>query len=501
MFEELKKKRRIPGLNFKAITAWLMFGAIIMVFAVFTDVGHQAVGTGGVAARVNSVVIPQTNVAEIAESIRRNPMFGGQVSDEMARSEALRRLISSELVSQAASKVGLIVPDEQVRDMIVSEPFFQEEGRFKRDRYMQFLRQTNKTAAEFEEQQKKELLGERATRLMGLALRPSMIELNRQESLQSLKANLEFVALSPDVLFPESGFSATEVGEFQKAQEAQVKTYFDSHKDDEFSFPEQVRAQHILIRIEPNNEESKAKALARVQEIQKRLARESFEKVAKETSEDPGSKEKGGDLGLFSKGMMVPEFESVAFELPVGQLSEPVLTGFGYHLIKVLEKKPARELSFEEAKDGIARKLLAKDRTEKALSDLRLWIEKKDFAQLNQWLNSRSVRWQETGPFAITSENIPKIGVNSEIADAAFRLNAEAPYHSQLVRQGDKTYILRHKPQAAEKVSSSSDPMAQPAIRKEIIANQRSNEVFNRWVQSLQSKARISVDPALQAQQ
>lgn len=111
---------------------------------------------------------------------------------------------------------------------------------------------------------------------------------------------------------------------------------------------EQVHARHILIRFpevseEKTQEQAEAEALARIQEIRRRIeAGESFADVAKEVSEDPGSKENGGDLGWFGRGRMVAEFEEAAFALTPGQISEPVKTAFGYHLIEVLEKDPAR---------------------------------------------------------------------------------------------------------------------------------------------------------------
>ncbi|NOX62853.1 MAG: hypothetical protein GXP42_13045 [Chloroflexi bacterium] len=117
---------------------------------------------------------------------------------------------------------------------------------------------------------------------------------------------------------------------------------------------EQVRARHILVRIPPESEdmtaeEAEAEALAKIEEARARIeGGEPFEDVAKEMSDDPGSAEQGGDLGWFGRGRMVAEFEDVAFSLEPGQLSEPVKTPFGYHIIEVLEKDPAREVDEAE---------------------------------------------------------------------------------------------------------------------------------------------------------
>jgi len=118
---------------------------------------------------------------------------------------------------------------------------------------------------------------------------------------------------------------------------------------------EQVRARHILITVDKNaTMEAKSAALKKIKQIAAELkGGADFEDLAKKYSDDPGSKNRGGDLGFFAKGDMVPEFEKVAFSLDVGQVSEPVLTDFGYHIIKVEEKKAARKVSYNDIKDDL----------------------------------------------------------------------------------------------------------------------------------------------------
>jgi len=111
---------------------------------------------------------------------------------------------------------------------------------------------------------------------------------------------------------------------------------------------EQVRARHILFKPDPEAEDKEAalkKAKERAEEAFQRLqAGEDFAELAKELSDDPGSKEKGGDLGWFGRGRMQPEFEATAFSLPVGEISKPFTTTYGYHILQVLERDPQREL-------------------------------------------------------------------------------------------------------------------------------------------------------------
>jgi peptidyl-prolyl cis-trans isomerase C len=119
--------------------------------------------------------------------------------------------------------------------------------------------------------------------------------------------------------------------------------------------PEVVRASHILLLTPPEGGEEIAKQkLKEIQEIRAKIvAGEPFEIMAKNHSEDPGSKDKGGDLNYFRRGEMVKEFEDVAFSLPAGEVSGPVKTQYGYHLIKVTDHKAAANVSFEEVKPRI----------------------------------------------------------------------------------------------------------------------------------------------------
>lgn len=132
-----------------------------------------------------------------------------------------------------------------------------------------------------------------------------------------------------------------------EVSDEEIKEYFEANKA-QFVKPESVRAQHILVK----DEETASDLLAKIKEGK------SFEEVAKDNSECP-SKAQGGDLGEFSRGQMVPEFEEVAFKLAVGELSDLVKTQFGYHIIKVTAKNEAGEKSFEEVAPQIKNQLLA----------------------------------------------------------------------------------------------------------------------------------------------
>ncbi|HEY3884785.1 MAG TPA: peptidylprolyl isomerase, partial [Vicinamibacterales bacterium] len=145
----------------------------------------------------------------------------------------------------------------------------------------------------------------------------------------------------------------TEVATMGAPTDPEIKDFYDKNPD-KFKQDEQVRASHILIRVDPNADAAtKKKAHAAIESLLKQArAGADFAKLAREHSQD-GSAQQGGDLNYFSRGQMVPQFDQVAFSLKPGQISDVVTTQFGYHIIKVTDHKPARTVPLEEAKPQI----------------------------------------------------------------------------------------------------------------------------------------------------
>jgi peptidyl-prolyl cis-trans isomerase C len=135
------------------------------------------------------------------------------------------------------------------------------------------------------------------------------------------------------------------------------KAFYDAHPD-LFKMPERVHASHILVKVEPNaTQDDKDKALKKMKDIQKRIKKgEDFATVAKEVSDCP-SKVNGGDLGVFPRGKMDPKFEDAAFALKPGEVSDIVETQFGYHLIKLTEKKEAGVEAYDNVKDVLEKRM------------------------------------------------------------------------------------------------------------------------------------------------
>jgi foldase protein PrsA len=145
-------------------------------------------------------------------------------------------------------------------------------------------------------------------------------------------------------------------------EEEELKTYYEENKD-RYTEPEQVKARHILVE-----DEETAKSI-----LKKLESGEDFAEIAKEKSSDSGSKDKGGDLGFFERGVMDASFEEAAFNLGIGETSAPVKTMFGYHIIRVEDKKPERLAAFEEVKDDVRKQVIKQKSklTSEVLSDLK----------------------------------------------------------------------------------------------------------------------------------
>lgn len=159
--------------------------------------------------------------------------------------------------------------------------------------------------------------------------------------------------------------------------EDDMKLYYKAHQE-EFATPEMVKARHILIRVDKSaSEEEKKKAREKAEDLLKKIkAGEDFVKLAGEFSEDPVTKARGGDVGFFPKGRMVPEFEKVVFSLKPDEVSEVFETSYGFHIAKVEEKKESAVAPFDKVKDKVKEKVLDEfkktrisDFLEKALKD------------------------------------------------------------------------------------------------------------------------------------
>ena len=267
-----------------------------------------------------------------------------------------------------------MVSDEQLAGAIRSAPAFQRDGAFSTEEYEYALRRSGNSPGRFEAETRRRLLEAQWRDALVLS---SAAAQSRARRLATLQAQTRRFAR---LVVPADRFAGAEIGEeaiakryeehpdvFMSPEEVRlryvvlsrddiaaeieippgtIEAYYESRKVG-LTAPEQRHVRHILVADEAGGDE----ALARAEELRARiLAGEAFEDVAREASDDPGSAEAGGDLGFGGRGIWVPPFEEVAFSLAVGELSEPVQTDFGFHLIRVEDIRASRTRTFDEAR-------------------------------------------------------------------------------------------------------------------------------------------------------
>ncbi|WP_219834952.1 peptidylprolyl isomerase [Paenibacillus sp. R14(2021)] len=260
---------------------------------------------------------------EVVGSVNGVFIMKNQLYEAMAAAggeQMMNNLIQEELVKQEAQKKGIVITDKEVDAEITK------------------IKKRFPSEADFE-----------------AALQQSGITLEDLKKQIPMQLRI-FKLLEPRV----------------KVTDEEVKKYFEQNKET-FGQPEQVRASHILVSTK-----------VEADDIMKQLkAGADFAKLAKERSIDVGSKNAGGDLGFFGKGEMVPEFEKAAFSLKVGELSEPIKTEYGYHIIKVTGHKEAKIATLEEKKAEIRDLILQQKVTELSAA----WLEElKSKAQITNTL-------------------------------------------------------------------------------------------------------------------
>ncbi len=315
--------------------------ALLIVFLLASSIvlaGPKDTPPDKVATVNGSIITRKVFDREIKLYEERAAREGRQLSEEKlaaAKSAVLDRLVESELLYQESRKKNIRVEAQSIEDRLKEiRKRFPSEAEFKKG-----LERMNITETEIKSQIEK-----------GIAIN-----------------SLVKTQITDKIVIPEK----------------ESKDFYDSNPQF-FKQAEQVKASHILIKVKPDaNETQKAEARKKIETVQKKLKNgEDFGTLAREFSEGP-SRERSGDLGYFGRGQMVKPFDTAAFALKSGQVSEIVETQFGYHLIKVYDKKSATTKAYTEVKEQINQHL----KQQKARQEVDLYVDglKKD-AKIEKFL-------------------------------------------------------------------------------------------------------------------
>ena len=382
--------------------------------------------------------------------------YGDSLNDRMLRQLGIDRQILQTIVDEKAAlteaeRQGITVSDEEVAHQILAIPSFQENGVFiGQNRYAQILRAQRPplTPAEYETELRNDMMIDRLRAAVAGWISAADGDVEREYRQRNEKVKL-LVAAVPTVSFRDkvsvtdadvaARFEARKenyrIGErrkikyllvdFEQARnrttvpEADLLKLYNDNLP-QYSTPEQIRASHILFKTEGKDEAAVKQQAEAV--LAKAKAGGDFAALAKQHSEDDANQELGGDLDYFQRGRMVPEFETVAFEMQAGQTSDLVKTPYGFHIIKLADKKPATTRTLAEVRAELTDQLKF-ERAQQAVTEQAktLASQAKSPADLEKVAKGAGFTIAESGPFT-REEPIPGVGPAPQAAQEAFRL-------------------------------------------------------------------------------
>lgn len=497
MLDKLKGRR----LSRKVI-AFVVFGVIILVFILWgvepLTRSRQSMGAGYAAIVNNEVVtygefqqaLAQQQAAiepmrEQMEALWGKKEFEARLN--MMRGQILSGLASRYVLAQSARGEGIDISDGEVRDFIQSVPIFLEEGRFQRERYFRWLEAQRLAPPEFEKRIRRDLVQDRFGEVMADALIPFPDDQEKLRFLRELKLNLWFVEASTDDIFPEKDVLASEVESFSQNPE-KAKLIEEHYEQNKLNYRDLDRAklQHIFIGFKSGDKAAEEKALAKATEIRAQAAQMDFGDLAAKVSEDPVTKEKKGDLGEVSRGSLDPALDGVAFALSEGSLSEPIRTENGFHILKVNKRLEGKQKPLSEVKLQVARAVLRGEKIKKWRDELSKALSENQVLEVDRLISSAGKKWEETGTFSCSAENLPKLSSFGEAMDEACLLSAEKQVPPKLLESGSKIAVLKFKESKYEKV-----PDTQINERAQI------GDAFDKWFESKREIGKIEMNERL----
>lgn len=374
--------------NSQGWIAKTIIGVIVALMALTGfDAIFQATTHKNEAAKVNGEEISQNELSQAVDMQRRQLMqqlgkdFDASLLDEkMLRESALKGLIDRKLLLQGAEQSKFAFSEAALDQVILQTPEFQVDGKFSSDRFDQVIRQLGYSRMQFRQMLAQEMLigqlraGVAGSGFVTDAQVLAFARLEKQTrdfATLNIKADPSAVKLTDDEV---KAYYDEHAKEFMTPDQVVIDylelkkaSFFDqvAVKDEDLqaayqkeiaNLSEQRRAAHILIEV--NDKTTEAQAKAKIEEVQARLAKgEKFEALAKEFSQDPGSANNGGDLGYAGPGVYDPAFEKALYSLNKDQVSEPVRTDFGFHLIKLLGVEAPEVPTLASLKDKLTREL------------------------------------------------------------------------------------------------------------------------------------------------
>ncbi len=471
----------------------LILGVLVLPFALWgVDSYVRGSGAGDEIAKVGNSKITRAEFQNALrdEQERMRSALGPEFRPEMldtpeAKQVVLDNLIGQRILALHTQNAHLSISDEQLRDFIAGIPALQENGKFSKERYQRLVQAQGMSEAVFESRLRSELamqkiplaVGQSTVTPKAMVERWLAAQLEQRQvaehlfKVDSFTGQVKLAADAVQKYYDEHSkdfqtpaqvmveylmLSQEDIAANLQISDAQAKEWFDKHQD-RYKGAEERRASHILITVAKDAPEAavkaaQAKAEALVAQLKK--APNDFAKLAKENSGDPGSAERGGDLGFFGRGSMVPPFEDAAFSQKEGEVGAPVRSDFGFHIIKVTGVKGGESKSFAQMREQIIKELKAQNAArqyaEAADAFTNMVYEQADSLKPTQdkfKLALRKSAWITQGQPAAMPFNHPKL-VEKIFADDAVNSKRNTEAVEVMPNVLVSARVLEHRPAA-----------------------------------------------------
>lgn len=480
---------------------------LIFVFAFFGIEGYFVASNETWVAKVDGHEISQQDFQNDFNAYRQqqlaapgNTMDAADFEKPNVKRAALDRLVKQRLLLNANEKLGIVVPDSAVREQIAGVPQFQVDGRFNSDAYLAMLSANSKTPQQYQDEVR---AGLAVSQLPGAIIDTAFAtdaDVDAFLRLRLQTRDFRYVELPPPQ--PDNTqVGAAELAAYYQAHtrefmnpeqvslhyieldaatmkvdaatdDAALKAQYEKDKS-RFSVSEQRLVSHILIKVSPNATPTQQKAaLAKAQQVEQlvKAPNADFAKLAQQYSDDLGSKNQGGDLGWIEKGVTDPAFESALFAMRPGQISDPVLSPEGYHIIDLRDVRAGQIKPFDEVRDQLAAGV-TKSARESKFSDLGSKLTDaiyQDPSSLSPAAKALGLTVENT-PLFTRGGGDSGIDANKAVVKAAFSDQVLAQGNtSDPIDLGPNHIVVVH---VAEHVPAKPKPLAEvrDVIRKDIL--------------------------------
>ncbi len=374
--------------------------------------------------------------------------YNAKAMASLIDAQTLRQLVDTAVLVRSASDLGLQVSREEIQDLVRQSPGFRDEaGRFDQDQFVDYVTYEFGSQRNFLEVMRHDLLRQK---MVGLIFDQASVSPSeaRDAALYGLEQiRIAYVALDTTQLPAGEEIDEVSVGAYLDANRPELEQIY-REKTDAYTIAERAKARHILIQVGPDADATLVTAArAKADEARARVvAGESFETVAAEVSEDPGSKDQGGDIGEFSRGTHATQLEDAAFSLKPGDLSEVIRTDYGFHILRLDSLEPARTRPFEADVDlELARTEMVRKRAAESAQQVSMQLADAIVAgsSLEAAAGVLGLPVQRTPLVSRRPDGfIPGLGAAAEVMAAAFALDLDQPTSPKVHTVEDRLVLI-----------------------------------------------------------